>query len=86
MAGSHLPTAVSYCLHCKKAANSAPHKLMCTSHNDPCNIQIMSTTAIKNVMVKDGFCDISALLLYGEALTFQLLKLEDQSLGLNIKS
>ncbi len=58
LAGSHLPAAVSYCLHCKKAANSAPHKLMRTSHNDPCNIQIMSTTTIKNVMVKDGFCSI----------------------------
>lgn len=50
---------LTYCLHCKNAANSAPPNLMRSSHNEPRNIQIMSTTAMQIATVDSDFCDIA---------------------------
>lgn len=47
-----------YSLHCKNAANSAPHSLICTSHNDPRIAENMSITTTKIVMMSNGFCSM----------------------------
>lgn len=50
---------LTYCLHCKNAANSAPPNLMCTSHSEPRRTEKTRTIAIKIVMTSNGFCDIA---------------------------
>ncbi|WP_446026726.1 hypothetical protein, partial [Escherichia coli] len=79
--GIFSPATVSYCLHCKNAAISAPAIRNRNSHSEVWVIQIMSTTVVQITVVFNGFCDINACSFYGEALTFFLLKEERQASG-----
>lgn len=57
--GTFPPSRFPYSLHCKNAAISAPANLNLSSHIEPCNIQITSTTAIQIATVDSDFCDIA---------------------------
>lgn len=59
MTGDYSPVAVSYLLHCKNAANSAPPSFMCSSHNEPRRTERIRIAAIKIVTTSNGFCDIA---------------------------
>ena len=59
MTGDCSPVAVSYRLHCKNAANSAPQKLIRISQSDPCSIQMMRMAVTHRVMAVSDFCDIA---------------------------
>ncbi|GCJ62533.1 hypothetical protein BvCmsJ76A_04053 [Escherichia coli] len=83
IAGAFTPAAVSYCLHCKNAANCDHMMLSLNSHGDLCIIQTIIKIVMHKMLTMIVFCGIALDSFYREALTFHLSGRKCQGLGLN---
>ncbi len=72
IAGAFTPAAVSYCLHCKNAANCDHMMLSLNSHGDLCIIQTIIKIVMHKMLTMIVFCGIALDSFYREALTFHL--------------
>lgn len=84
IAGAFTPAAVSYCLHCKNAANSDHMMLSLNSHGDLCIIQTIIKIVMHKMLTMIVFCGIALDSFYREALTFHLSGRKCQGLGLTL--